>query len=490
MNFPGWLGLALIAAAAAPAGMDAQWPQFRGPVGTGLSPVAAPIELGPTRGLLWKADTGQGHSSPVVWGDRLFLTAGDKETRKLEVLCLERTTGKVLWRRSVTAEAVEPLHQVANPAVSTPAVDGKRVYAYFGSYGLLAYDFDGNPQWTMPLPVAKTRFGSATSPIVAGDAVILSRDENADGYLLAVHRDTGKELWRQLYTVPNGPGAAGAATPVVWRDEIVVHRGGEIVAFDRRDGTPRWWVGVRSTSTGTPAVGSDVVYVGTWFPVGEPDLRVPLPDFASLLKRADRDADGVLAPDEVPDDIQLAQRVEVDVAGANIMFPGRNVAAMADRGKDGKVDKDDWGAFLARFTGTDHALMAIRPGGRGDVTATHVLWREPRGVPEVPAPLVAANRVYMVTNGGIVTCLDSASGSLLYRSRLGAGGAYYASPVMAGGHVYFASGDGVVSVVRDAEAFSPVARNDLGAPIFATPAAVDGVLYVRAGGHLYAFGKK
>jgi outer membrane protein assembly factor BamB len=489
MGFSGWLALALMLAAA-PAGTDAQWPQFRGPGGTGLATGAAPIQLGPTQGVLWKAEIGQGQSSPVVWGERLFVTAGDKETRKLEVICLERKTGKVLWRRSVTAEAIETLHEVANPATSTPTVDGKRVYAYFGSYGLIAYDLDGNLQWTVPLPVAKMRFGSGTSPILAGEAVILSRDETPDGYLLAVDRSTGKTLWKQTYTVPNGPGTAGAATPVLWNDELVVHRGSEVVAFDRKDGTRKWWVTVRSTGTGTPVVGAGVVYVGTWFPVGEPDLRVPLPDFATLLQRGDRDADGALAADEFPDDIQLAQRIEVDVKGANIMLPGRALVAMADRGKDGKVDKGEWEAFLAAFTGVDHALMAIRPGGQGDVTATHVLWREPRGVPEVPTPLFSANRVYMVTNGGIVTCLDATTGSLLFRSRLGAGGAYYASPVMAGGHVYFASGDGVVSVIRDAEAFSPVAKNELGAPIFATPAVVDGVLYVRAGGSLYAFGKK
>ncbi|HEX6737245.1 MAG TPA: PQQ-binding-like beta-propeller repeat protein, partial [Vicinamibacteria bacterium] len=219
-------------------------------------------------------------------------------------------------------------------------------------------------------------------------------------------------------------------------------------------------------------------------------LRVPLPDFAALLQRADRDSDGALGADEFPNDVQLARRVEVDVKGANIMFPGAQMVAIADRSKDGKVDKAEWEAFVGRFTGTDHALLAIRPGGQGDVTASHVLWREPRGVPEVPTPLYSANRVYMVTNGGIVTCLDATTGAVLFRDRLGAGGPYYASPVLAGENVYFASGEGVVSVIRDAASFSPVAKSELGAPVFATPAVVDGVLYVRAGGQLLAFGKK
>lgn len=488
MRFDGWLGVALMLAAA-PSGPEAQWPQFRGPGGTGLAVGrSAPVEFGAAKGLLWKAEVGAGHSSPIIWGDRIFLTAGDKETRKLDVLCLDRKTGKTLWQRSVTADEIESLHEVSHPATSTPAVDGKRVYAYFGSHGLLAFDMDGNPQWTLPLPVADTPFGNATSPIVAGEAVLLSRDESTAGYLLAVDRRTGKTLWKHAY-LPNGMGAAGASTPVVWKDEVIVHRGTEVAGFDAKDGSRKWWVNVRSTSTATPVVGSGVVYAPTWYPVGEPDLRVPLPDFASLLQRADKDGDGTLSPEEFPNDIQLAQRPEVNVKGANVMPPGEFVAGLSDKNKDGKVEKAEWEGFLTGFMSTNHALLAIRPGGQGDVTATHVLWREPRGVPEVPAPLYSGNRVYMVTNAGVVTCMDATTGTVHFRSRLGAGGAYYASPVMSGGNVYFASGEGVVSVIRDADTFSLLAKNDLGAPILATPAIVDGVVYLRAASTLYAFGR-
>ena len=134
-------------------------------------------------------------------------------------------------------------------------------------------------------------------------------------------------------------------------------------------------------------------------------------------------------------------------------------------------------------------LIAIRLGGDKDMTKDNVAWSELRAVPEIPVPLVYRGRVYAATNGGIVTALDEASGKLVYRGRLGAGGLYYSSPVAAGDHLYFASGEGVVSVVRAGDKLEVVARNDLAEPIFATPAVVGGRLYVRTTGHLYAFGR-
>jgi outer membrane protein assembly factor BamB len=468
----------------------AQWPQFRGPGGSGLAGEAkAPVSFQGASRAEWKADVPAGQSSPSVWGDRIFLTAGDVKTKKLELLCLDRKTGKVLWRRAVTAESIEHLHEIGTPATATPAVDGERVYAYFGSYGLLCFDFEGNQKWSLPLPVANTPLGSGTSPIVAGDAVILNRDDRPAGYLLAVDRQSGKQLWKQPYTAPNRGGMVGAATPVVWKNQVIVHRGMEVVAFDTKTGSRQWWVTIQSTSTSTPVVGPDAVYVASWINAGEPDLRVPLPDFESLLKKYDKDGDGMLSADEFPNEMQLAQRPEVAVAGANLNFPGRAMVQGLDRNGDGKVDKAEWDAFVAQRTTVDHGLVAIKPGGQGDVTATHALWREARGVPEVPTPLYSNRRVYMVTNGGIVTAMDAATGQVLFRKRLGAGGAYYASPVMAGGNIYFISGDGVVSVIRDAADFQLVAKSDLEEPVFATLAIVDGIVYVRTATHLYAFAK-
>src|SRR5262249_6517845 len=148
-----------------------------------------------------------------------------------------------------------------------------------------------------------------------------------------------------------------------------------------------------------------------------------------------------------------------------------------DGDKDGHVSKNEWQmvvGFVTQAATQPHGLMAIRLGGEKDVTKTNVAWSEGRAVPEVPAPLVYRGRVYAVTNGGIVSVLDEASGNLIYRGRLGAGGIYYSSPIAAGDHIYFASSEGVVSVIQAGDKLEVVSRNDLGEPIFATPAAVDG----------------
>src|SRR5260370_505774 len=206
---------------------QANWSQFRGPNASGiaLSEARVPVEFGASKNFLWKQGLPPGHSSPVIWGDRLFVTGFDKENSKLEILCLAAKNGNILWRRAVTASQIEKVQSVSNPVTATPAVDGERVYAYFGSYGLIALDFDGKQQWEVKLPVPKTMFGSGTSPIIAGDLVILNHDEVTDGYLLAVDRKTGKTVWKQSY--PNASGARQAesySTPVIWRDQIVMHR--------------------------------------------------------------------------------------------------------------------------------------------------------------------------------------------------------------------------------------------------------------------------
>ena len=166
------------------------WPQFRGPAGTGLAAERAnpPVEFSPDKKPQWRADLPFGHSSPSIWGDRIFLTGFDKEAKKLEVLSLDRKTGAILWRRTVPAEKIETVHDISSPATATAIVDGERVYAYFGSFGLIAFDFQGKEQWTLPLPIPTTPYGSGSSPVLADDLIILSRDESSDPCLLAVDR--------------------------------------------------------------------------------------------------------------------------------------------------------------------------------------------------------------------------------------------------------------------------------------------------------------
>jgi outer membrane protein assembly factor BamB len=177
------------------------------------------------------------------------------------------------------------------------------------------------------------------------------------------------------------------------------------------------------------------------------------------------------------------------VLGAKMAVP----FAMVDRDKSGDATAPEWAGLLATVSQmtAEHGLLAIKSGGRGDVTATNVVWREKRSVPEVPSPLVFENRVYYVRNGGILTCLDAASGRVVYRERLGAPGPYYSSPIAAGGRLFIGSGDGALVVFAPGDALKVLARNELGEPIFATPAvSAEGILYVRTPSTLYAFAER
>ncbi len=483
----GWsVGLALATLSAA----AGDWPQYRGPGGSGLaSPDARPpVLFGPGRNLRWKVALPAGHSSPVVWKDRIFLTGFEPEGSRLQVLCLDRKDGAVLWRRETTVTEVEKVHSISNPATATVAVDGERVYAYFGSAGLFAYSVDGKPLWSVPMPVAKVRFGSGTSPVVAGDRVILSRDGEPESFLLAVDRRTGRTKWKQpLVTDPSSP-VGGHATPVVWNDQVVLHRPSEIAAFDLDDGARRWSLDASTTGTAMPVASPAALYVATWNNLGEPDLVVPVPTFASLLAQHDRNGDGGLSFEEFPDDLTAAVRPGAGaVDGAQAYY--KRFYRIFDVNGDGRLVESEWETTNAslRKTFREHGLLSIKPGGKGDVTATHVRWREGRAVPEVPAPLLWQSRLYTVAGAGVVTCLESATGKILYRERLGTIGPYYASPVAAAGRIYFASAEGVVTVIEGGNRFVTLATNDLEEALFATPAIVGSSLYVRTARNLFAF---
>ena len=209
---------ALFFLAVALSAQDANWPQFRGPNATGVAPsdAAPPVDF--TKHQLWKTALPVGHSSPVVWGERVFLNSFDPDSKTLELLCLSAKTGKILWRHTAPAAQLEETHVVSNPATASPALDRDRVYSYFSSYGVMAFTHSGETSWTLPLPMPKTHHGSGASPILAGDLLILNHDAMQGGYLLAIDRNTGKEVWKQPYPSERGR-VESYSTPVVWHDE-------------------------------------------------------------------------------------------------------------------------------------------------------------------------------------------------------------------------------------------------------------------------------
>lgn len=484
-------GRAIVASIAIAFGLGAEtprWPQYRGPDGAGVSDAAAPTEFNPKLNVLWSAGLTQGHSSPSIWGDRLFLTGFDTASKKLEALAYDRRDGKLLWRQTVPADGIEKVHEVSSPATATPVVDGERVYVYFGSAGLFCYDLNGKPVWSRPMLKADVGFGSGTSPVLAGESLILARDDG-ERHMLALDRKTGQTLW-DVKLGGGGP-FAGHSTPAIWREQIILHRPGEIIGYAASDGSKRWSVKAASQGTGTPVVHGNLLLVGAWGG-GEAELRDPIPDWKTLLAKYDKNGDGVITKDEFPDDLALARRIDAGrTPGAVVTFK-RFFDLFIDTNKDGKLSQSEWETVLkmiAAPTPVAHGLLAIRLSGEKDGARADVAWSEERGVPEVPVPLAYRGRVYAVTNGGTVSALDEASGQLVYRARLGAGGLYYASPIAAGDHLYFSSGEGIVTVVRAGDKLEVVARNDLGEPVFATPAAVENRLYVRTAARLYAFGR-
>jgi outer membrane protein assembly factor BamB len=267
-----------------------------------------------------------------------------------------------------------------------------------------------------------------------------------------------------------------------------VHRTGEVAGFDTKTGERRWSVKLATTGVATPVVANETVFVSGWNVFGEPELRIPPPTWEQLLK-GDKNSDGLLTVEEMPEMLDLARRPGVDYAKAQLSLPAKAIFVGMDIDKDGKLTKEEWEKTLAQVQGpqVEHGLVAIKLGGKGDVTASNILWKHSRNVAEVPTPVVYNERVYMVTNSGILTCSNAKTGKVLYRGRLGAGGIYLASPIAANGYVYFASGEGVVTVIRDGDTLTVVAGNDLGEPIQATPAVVENILYVRTTKHLYAF---
>jgi outer membrane protein assembly factor BamB len=452
-------------------GANANWPQFRGPGGLAVADGNhAPIHFGPDTNKLWKTSLPPGHSSPCIWGDQIFLTA--LSDGKLETLRLARHDGRVVWRRAAAAGKVEPTHRLGSPAAPTPATDGRLVFVYFGSVGLLAYDFEGKEQWTLPLPPPMVEFGTGTSPVLAGDLLILVCDQDQGSFLLAIDKSTGKQVWR----TERPEFRRSFATPFVWRhdrdEELVVPGSIWLRSYNLKDGTERWsFIGTSRVANSSPIAGDGLLFSASWNVGADAGDRIKMEPFDQFAGANDKDKDGKLTRDEIP-------------AG-----PIRDRFSQMDLNKDGHVTSAEWQTMAEMFAKAGNAVLAIRPGGKGDITTTHLAWKSTRGLPYVCSPVYYQGRLYTVKNGGLASCYNAKTGQPLYQDeRLDAGGDYYASLVAAGGKIYAASQKGVVVVWEAGDQLKILARNDLGEQIMATPAIADGKLYVRTEGHLYAFG--
>jgi outer membrane protein assembly factor BamB len=387
------------------------WPGWRGGAAGGVASddMRLPTKWSTTAGVRWTAlIQGEGNSSPVVSGDRIFLTAAKPVSGRiqLEVLCLDRATGRVLWINEA-GFAGGSTHGKNGYASATPATDGQRVIVSFGNAGLFCFDFAGRRIWHEPLHSNQHEWGAATSPVLFGGQVIQVCDQGEESFIAAFDTATGALRWR----TPRASGG-GWSTPVVaqssgdgMRHELIVNGsgagaaqgGGWVVAYDPQSGGEFWRV--RGTT----------------------DVVCPTP---------------VLA-----------------------------------------------GGLVISSSGRNGPVMAIRTGGNGDVTSSHLVWKHGRGGPYVPSGVAVGNRLYLIRDEGSLDCYDVKSGKRLWQERLR--GSFTASLVAGDGKLYATSEQGRIYVIALGEQFKLLATNRLDERCLATPAIAGGELFVRTQSRLY-----
>ncbi len=463
-----WPAALLALLAAAPLGA-ADWARFRGPNGTGVADGRPlPASLAPAAAV-WKVAMPPGYSSPVIFGERLFLTAhaGDR----LLVLCLDRASGRELWRREAPRMRQEKLDRRNGPASPSAAVDTERIVVFFGDTGLVAYTHDGQELWRTPLGPFDNAYGMGASPILAGGLVVLACDQSLGSFVAAFDAATGREQWR----VSRPEALSGHSTPVLLerpgaRTQVVLPGSFRLDAYDLQTGASAWFAnGLPSEMKSGAVLDDSAVYVvGYGSPLNEPGQQLKLPPYADWRTAQDKDRDG---------------RVTKPEADAT----SREYFDFIDLDRDGAVSESEWKTNLAMM-GAENGLLAFRGDLAGDVTHKGFLWKHRRSVPQLPTPVLYRGVLYMINDGGILTTLDPASGAVLKAGRLrDAVDSYYASPVAGDGKVYFVSRSGIASVLKAGGEQELLAVSDLAEEVAATPALADGRLYLRTRGALYCF---
>lgn len=490
-NFPALLSLStvLVCLLANPGVSEPRWPQFRGPGGLAIAAdQELPDRFGPDRNVLWKKEVSLGHSSPIIWGDRLILTS--TEGARASVTSYRRSDGAIQWRKNFDMKGVEPLnHRHADGASPTPCTDGKRIYAYFGGHGLITLDLAGEVLWERTFPIAPNVFGTGTSPIYHDGSVILVRDVNGISGIHCIDAATGKDRW----TTGRPEVRVNYGSPFVWRngerEELVIAGTGILKSYDLEKGKPLWWVNnVTAFVCTTPVASPEVLYFAGWSTSNvAPENRlatgfdhtsgIPQNVFENLdlfFSHLDKNADGLLQQDEIPESRM------------------RDSFSMMDFNKNGAWDKQEIQGLMGFPTAPgNNNVLGVRAGGEGDITKSHVLFEKTKGVPYVASPLLYKNRLYYVKKGGLISCIDPKTGEPFYETqRLGVGGEYYSSPVGVGERILIGSVRGTMFVLGTGNKLEIVARNEFEEEIFATPAVVENTLYLRTAGHLYAIGGK
>ena len=450
-----------------------EWPQFRGVNASGVSEKSTnlPIKFSHEEKVLWSAMLGEGIACPVISNGRVCATALNNQNQ-FEVFCFDSSRGNELWRRTFDTGELPPIMTPNVHASSTPACDGERVYVYFSTLGLIALDLEsGKVVWKHPiqLPEYLMKWGAAHSPIVYEDLVIFNQDDDRDPFLLALDKRTGDVRWK----VSRPEMLGGYSVPVICkangREDLVVAGTGKLKGYNPISGEEIWTCNtlLRTIMT-TPTVVDDLIYIGIQS-YGDTDRVLKY----ALLQWKDTNQDGRL------------DKTEIDEGFWTKFDSG-------DKNKDGFLVGDEIDAAFqssSNMVGGGNTIQAVRGGGVGDVTKTHLLWNLDHKAPSnIASPLVVNGRVFVVKKGGISACFDSKSGETVWmKKRIRNLGNYYASPIAGDGKIYVMGENGFLVVLEQGDKVKVLARNDMGESCIATPAIADGRIYVRTLTKLYCF---
>lgn len=379
-------------------GLAQEWPRFRGPNGSGISPAKTIPTTWTDKDFNWKLPLpGAGHSSPVLWGDRVFLTTGDNQTRQVSVYCVSAVSGQVLWQKAFPFT----LHHKNNYntfASASPAVDQHRVYVCWTSpehYTLMALTHDGQTVWEKDLGPFVSQHGGGTSPIVYQDEVVLGDEQDGASFLIAVDAATGKTRWQ----IPRTSKEAVYSTPCV---------------YEPKDGAPA--LIFNSHSNGVCAIN---------------------PDNGKVLW-------------------ELADAFDKRVVSSPVLAVGLIVGACGSGGGG-------------------NYLIAVRPGG--PAKNPEIAYTIRKSAPYVTTSVCVGERLFLWSDGGIVSCVQAASGEVKWQERVG--GNFFSSPIWVDGRLFCVSTKGEVVVVEASDRFRVLARNPLGEVTHSTPAVAEGRMYIH-----------
>ena len=414
----------------------ANWPAWRGPEGNGISSEKrAPLRWGTNENVRWRVSLPErGNSTPIVWGDRVFITQAVENRRT--VMCFNRADGKVLWQAGTTWAETEAGGGANPPCTPSPVTDGQRVIAWFGSAGIFCFDFKGRELWRRDLGRQTHGWGYASSPVLYRNYCFLNFGPGERSFLIALDKRTGKTLWQ--YDLP------AISRDAKWEDF-----GGDLKDW-KRLGSPS--VPEVAGSCATPLI----VRGG-----GRDEVVVPFP--LRLMAFAVRDGEQVWACDGL------------NTGAYSSPFAGDGLVVVAG-------------------SGLRNAMMAVRPGGRGDVTATQRLWHQAPANSKtcIGSGLVYRGHIYQATMMGFLQCLDLKTGQAVWDERLtgaGARNSSWSSPLLAGERLYVPNQNGDVFVLRAEPKFECLATNSIGGePMNASLAVSDGNIFIRTERSLWCVG--